>query len=226
MRCLSAAAVKRTQVLVKAAVGSVAYHFCSFTSQQTQDVSVILGSILVQLCQANPRSWDSVEELYHGAKNKANHEPKRPNVGTLEDLISLTTTDFPTTYVFIDAVNEARDTPAIFGSITHLSMRSPSLRIMMSSTEEISHTLTSMPVTTVAIDTEKTLDDIRDFIDVRISHDHGLQSLPELIKKDISSVLQSMANGKYCPQFLYILGFSSRNNTKSAFDGCNVSWIA
>lgn len=204
MRYISSAAIKRTELLTKAIVENIgiAYHFCSFTDPQTQDIQIILGSILIQLCQTSPTSWDSIEELYLAAKRRSHHEPKKPDVKTLEEMVSLATMNTAMTYMFIDAVNEAQQTTVVLDSITRISQKSPSLRVMMSSTKDISQTILPIPVTTIVIEQERIVDDIHDFIVARIDRDEGLRDLPRLIKAEISSRLQNLAYGKYRTHFL------------------------
>lgn len=72
---------------------------------------------------------------------------------------------------------------------------------MMSSTEELSASLGSIPATVVSMKQEELAGDIGRYIDTHLQYD-GLRDLPAVLKDNIRSTLQKRAQG------MHVTGFS------------------
>ena len=56
---------------------ALAFFYCSFTDQGSQDLQNLFGSFLVQLCDCNPTVWKEVEDQYLMRKGPSSHEPRK-----------------------------------------------------------------------------------------------------------------------------------------------------
>ena len=174
----------------------LAYFFCSFTDQETQYPQNVLGSILAQLCDASPTFWKDVEERYRREKPQSQHQPQKLEVHELESLILQVSEKIPTTFLFVDALNESKQSSRILQILLHMIQESTSIRIMMSSTEELSAGLGAIPATIVTMKQEELDSDIARYIDTHLQDDE-LRNLPAVLKENIRSTLQMRAQGMY-----------------------------
>ncbi len=190
----------------------LAYFFCSFTDQQSQEPENILGSILAQLCDANPAFWTRVEERYRSENPQSQHQPQRLHVDKLESLVVDCAKHFSKTILFVDALNESKLSSRIMQVLLQMISKIPSIRIMISSTEELGTGLGPISATVITMDESDLADDIGHYIDTQLQrgddlHD-DLRDLPADIKANIRSTLQKRAQGRYvagpfgliCPQ--------------------------
>ena len=199
----------------------LAYFFCSFTDQQTQDPQNVLGSILVQLCDANPTFWKDVEERYRMRKPRSQHQPQRLEVYELESLILQCSEHFPTTFLFVDALNESRQSSRILQLLVQMIQKCNSIRIMISSTEELSAGLGPIPATIVTMKQEILAGDIARYIDIHLQSNE-LRNLPAVLRESIRSTLQMRAQGMHVANLPR--HFCHNTDCKVASDGYNASW--
>lgn len=180
---------------------SVAYFFCSFTDQQSQDPENILGAILAQMCEANPTFWTKVEEHYHSEKPQSQHEPQMLQVDKLASLILECSKHYSKTFLFVDALSESKSSSRIVQVLLQMISRTTSIHIMISSTEELGAGLGPIPATIVTMDEQELASDIGYYIDTQLQHHDDLQddlrNLPATVKGNIRSTLQERARGRY-----------------------------
>lgn len=201
----SSAATKRVQDRANSHdlhIGS-AYFFCSFTDQQSQDPQNVLGSILAQLCDTNPTFWKDVEERYRKKNPHFQHQPQRLEAYELENLILQCSENITRTFLFVDALNESKQSSKIFQILLQVIQKSTSIQIMVSSTEELSAGLGSIPATIVTVKQEELAGDIGRYINTHLQHDE-LRDLTAVLKETIGSTLQKRAQGRH------VTGFSER----------------
>ena len=188
---LLSAAIKRAQDSLKC----LAYFFCSFTDQDSQDLRNILGSLLIQLCEADPKLWKDVEDQYLKRKGPSPHEPKRMKVREVEQLLTQSTRQLSETLVILDAANESKQSSKILQSLVNLLQEGGSVRIMLSSTEGLDHIFPSRKATLATIEQAKTSQDVGKYIEGCFEDDHKLCDLPAALKDDIKVTLQTRHDG-------------------------------
>lgn len=171
-----------------------------------------MGSILAQLCDANPAFWTRVEERYRSENPQSQHQPQRLHVDKLESLVVDCAKHLSKTILFVDALNESKLSSRIMQVLLQMISKIPSIRIMISSTEELGTGLGPISATVITMDESDLADDIGHYIDTQLQrgddlHD-DLRDLPADIKANIRSTLQKRAQGRYvagpfgliCPQ--------------------------
>ncbi|MCJ1329687.1 hypothetical protein MMC10_006367 [Thelotrema lepadinum] len=203
---LMAAAVNRAQRVDQSSpVPAVAYFFCSFSEQQSQDPGNILGSLIVQLCGDDISFWRSIDEKYHCQENWGRGHDERMKVEDLEELLLLVLARIGPSLIFVDAVNESRDCDSVLNILSKIAEQCTGTRILLSSTEDTairatgvaSSAASSSLVSFVAIQKEANSRDIRTYIDAELSKRDKLCRLPDLLKEEIARKLQKKAGGVF-----------------------------
>jgi len=99
--------------------------------------------------------------------------------------------------LFLDAINESQQSRKMLNLIKDLLRNIPSVRIMMSSTEELDESFEPQGVEVVAMDRGGISRDIQIYIGDWLETDPHLSNLPDSLKAKISSKLQSGNHGVY-----------------------------
>jgi len=100
-------------------------------------------------------------------------------------------------YLFLDAINESQQARKMLNLVKELIQKIPSVRIMMSSTEELDDPFEGQGVEVVAMDRGGISRDIQFYIGAWLENDSHLSTLPQSLKTKISSTLQQGNYGVY-----------------------------
>ena len=196
--CNRSAAVQyaqRNETQVSSGKG-IAYFYCSVTDTVSQEPLNILGSIVVQLCEKYPMFWADIDDRYHRGKAKARYEPAKYELSELESLIGQFSSQLPGILLFLDALNESNKASAVLQSLSRIAGRNSSIRIMMTSTEELDADFGGLKVHRVPVMTANTDHDIFKYIVAYISHNQELSGLPAGLKEDIKWTLLQKSDGR------------------------------
>ena len=204
---LMAAAIDRAhKTKVADSTRIVAYHFCSFSEQLSQDSVNILGSLIVQLCEKDPVIWQWIDQRYYRSQDKsARGSEDKLKTEELVELLVLVLERLGPALFFIDAVNESKEPESLLGILTEIAEKCTSARIMLSSTEEIatrtpdednkgSH---SQLLSFVPIEKEANLKDIRTYVNAELDKRRKLRQLPRSLKTEVAFTLQKKAHGVF-----------------------------
>ena len=153
---------------------ALAYFYCSFTDQDSQDLQNVFGSLLVQLCEANPQIWSEVEEQYLKRKGLSGQEPKRMEFEAIELLLIQCSMQSQETILFLDALNESKQLSKILRKLMGVTRNGCNIRVVMSSTEDIIHNLLSFRATVVTMEPERISRDIAKVVEARLKDDDRL----------------------------------------------------
>ena len=203
---LMAAAVDRAEKADKwSPKPAVAYFFCSFSEQQSQDPGNVLGSLVVQLCGEDPSFWRSIDERYHCQENRGRGHDERLKVEELEEMLISVLAEIGPSFIFVDAVNESKDPNGILSTLSKLTKQSTSTHILLSSTEETAIHVADAAIPSadssligfVPIQKEANSRDIRTYIDAELSKRDNLRRLPDSLKEEIARTLQKKARGVF-----------------------------
>ena len=175
----------------------MAFFYCSFTDQDSQDLQNLFGSFLVQLCDANPELWREVEDQYVKRKGPSAHDPKKMEIEAIRNLIMQCSLQSHNTILFLDALNESKQHSQILSSLSSLTRECLKLRILLSSTEDIIPSLSPQQFTLVSMDAKKIAKDISKVVDSRLEGDNRLCDLPATLKRDIKTTLERGSDGVF-----------------------------
>ncbi|KAI4213641.1 MAG: hypothetical protein LQ351_003865 [Letrouitia transgressa] len=194
---LLAATIQRAQELCRQSAGKkcLAYSFCSFTDQESQVHRNVLGSLLVQLCDAAPRLWQPLVDHYVTRKGSSPHEPKRMEVHEILKYLLQLSKQLPQTFIILDALNESKRADKILQSFLNLLQECGSIRVLISSTEELNIGPVSSFANMVSMKRHDLTLDIATYIDAWLEDDEKLCHLPEVLKEEVKQILLHRCNG-------------------------------
>ena len=194
--CSSAAIAWLESIVPEETRPSVGYFFCSFTDQRSRDVQNILGSLIVQLCDSTPNSWDLIERRYNAASEVSAREPKKLETEDLIDLIVQYSEQARRPVLVVDALNEGKNSLKLLHIFATIVQRSKHLKILVSSTEELSLERIGAPFTLVPMKRAIVDQDISTYVDTRLHKDDVFRILPRALSEEIQVVLSREANGR------------------------------
>ncbi|KAL8826887.1 MAG: hypothetical protein Q9191_003522 [Dirinaria sp. TL-2023a] len=157
----------------------VAFFYCSFSTQETQDIRTIIASLVFQLCEARPALWDDVIEQYLNSKRQLQYAASKMSVEDCMHVLSQGSAKASGTYLFLDAINESRQWRGVLDMIKKLLQTMPSVRIMISSTEELDDPFKAGEAGLVLMDWRKELTRKRTPKEIRKALAHVPKNLAE-----------------------------------------------
>ncbi|MCJ1391753.1 hypothetical protein MMC18_004618 [Xylographa bjoerkii] len=173
------------------------YFFCSFTDQESQDPQNILGSFLAQMYEAHPQLRKDIDARFYEGTGKSHKEPKKLTINEMEDLMVHFSLQLSGTFLFLDALNETKQSSKILQSLVYLAARGARFRIIMSSTEELGVILNSPLIRIVDMKPKDIASDIKEYIKVSLRSNEDLCELPSALKHDIQAILERKAHGMF-----------------------------
>ena len=194
---ISSAAIRQTRVVLETRKEPqpVAFFYCSFSTQETQDVRTILVSLLFQLCKARPALWDDVVEQYLISKHQLQYAASKMSVEECLHVLKQGSGKASGAYLFLDAVNESKQWRAVLDMVKNLLQVMPSVRIMISSTEGLDDPFKAGEAGLVLMGWRTISEDIESYIETTIETDPHLAPLPYKLKLEIRSTLLSNNDG-------------------------------
>ena len=166
-----------------------AYFYCSFSNQETQDIRKVVASLIQQLCDSYPPLWKDVHQQYLTYRGQLDRPADKMPLEEGLTLLNDQCARFGP-YLFIDAINESKQSKELLSMIQTLVVDAPSVRIMVSSTEELGDHFTSKQATIIPMERKSVRRDIQTYIQNYIQCDLFLGLLPNGLKNEIIATLQ------------------------------------
>ena len=174
---------------------SLAFFFCSFTDQDSQDPLNVLGSLLMQVCDMHQELWANIEDVYLERKGPSSQTPKRLQLQELERFLVQSIGQVGETLIILDALNESKHAQRIFQSLMRLLQNDVLARLMISSTENVDLEFSPRQAFVIQIEPRKTCKDIDEYVKAWLNEDYNLCSLPRTLKEEIKCTLQRKNGG-------------------------------
>lgn len=165
----------------------------------SQDPVNLFGSLVVQLCTLYPRFWAKIEDRYHEEVDKGVRHLHRLRLDDLEKILVSILTSLPKVLIFVDALNESKQSAVSLAFLRGLITEVDSLQIMLSSTEELalpSEYVGSM-VSPVSMEPKDVKNDIADYVESWLESNERLKYLDADLKASIRSRLFRRSDGMY-----------------------------
>ena len=175
-----------------------AYFFCSVTDLSSQDPLNLFGSLLVQLCNVDPSLWTDTDSRYREEMDEDPDSSSRLSLSEVEAMLDTTCKKLPKVHIFLDALNETGESASILSTLGRLIRGNENLRIIVSSTEDLSRSITGpvlLPLFTVLMASSLLATDIETYVEFWLSHHEELRNLPSYLKDDIKAKLLLRADG-------------------------------
>ncbi|KAL8715684.1 MAG: hypothetical protein Q9225_006312 [Loekoesia sp. 1 TL-2023] len=193
---LLSAAIERSRAVLKAENSrqALAFFYCSFANQNTQDIRTAIASLLTQLCDTCPHLWREVDQQYRTNKGDLQKPAGRMS---LEEGVSMLirASSKAEAFLFLDALNESKDPTQMLDMVKRLVKESPSVRVMISSTQELNDRLTTTKADIIEMKQREVGRDVQAYIEDRIKHDPRLSVLPGSLKSEIADTLKRDNDG-------------------------------
>jgi hypothetical protein len=181
---------------------ALGYFYFSFSDAEKQNTTVMLGSLIKQLCCRRPNTPQSVQDLGQ-YKEKGQH----PDMKTLEDTLVATIHGFSDVYVVIDALDECPyengERKKLLASICRIYEKTTeNLHLLCTSRREVDIETVMTPL--LAISTNTTIDlliykhavdrDIGFYID-KTFESSDFVDWTKAVKEDARAILIQKADG-------------------------------
>jgi hypothetical protein len=168
------------------------FFYCTQDNAASQQPSNVLGSIVAQIARVKPEIVDFVQNVrnidsggvYHN--NLALHE--------LEHILGQSLVLFDRIYILLDALNETPHAITLINSLSRLSKKQSSLRILMTCTADPPEG-TSALMQVLHLKNEIVDSDIRAYVTYRLDSERIFSTLSPALKDEIGKALDSGANG-------------------------------
>lgn len=100
-------------------------------------------------------------------------------------------------FLFLDALNESKDPTQMLDIVKRLVKESPSVRVMISSTQELNDPFITTEAAIIEMKQMRVRRDVQAYIEDRLKHDPRLSVLPNSLKSEIAFTLQRDNDGMY-----------------------------
>ena len=194
----SSATINRTELQSDEGGNVLTYFFCSFTNAASQDPVNLVGSLLIQLCNIDATLWTGVDARYSKESTKSNTSCEPLSLAEATSMLLEALRKFSKVYIFVDALNESKQSALMFSTLWDLTQEHEGLRVLFSSTEELlvpAVQRASRQLNTVSMTSALVNDDIRLYVQSCLACNDRLRRLPISLKDDIRSKLLFRANG-------------------------------
>ena len=181
---------------------AVAYSFCSFAEQQSQDPKNVLGSLIAQLCNRDPSLWLEINDRYPSREHQEQTRRDILNLEQLLELLYLACEQASSNLILVDAVNESKETEALLECFKNILDHNSSTRILFSSTPEtetqwvhIRGMANQGTVKFTPAQEGANSEDIKRYIGAEMENRRRLRQLPIALKAEITCSLCKNADG-------------------------------
>ena len=179
----------------------VAAFYCDFLSQQEQTISNIVGAILKQLVGRGGIAKD-LREAFQKAKREVGG--RGPRLADLMGMLRAAIASLPQVFICIDAMDEClpKCLPELLESLRDIIRESPNTRIFLTGRPHVGDDIQRYFTKTVVIPISPNMDDIRNYLDMRLDRDPEPEAMSNDLRAHIVRVVlekvSTMCVGSFC----------------------------
>ena len=176
----------------------VAYVYCDFSTQNMQSAGAVMGSVLRQVVGALARIPDEVQKAFERAKRQADGCGLR-----LPEILDMLTKFLPSlkrVFICIDALDEfpTKQRAQLWNSLLSVVRECPTTRLFLTGRPQIRAEVEEyLPRAAYMVTIEPTSDDIRRYIEERLSEDLDKSMIDEGLREEIRRVIPKRVSGMY-----------------------------
>ncbi|KAI1346609.1 hypothetical protein F5Y01DRAFT_321618 [Xylaria sp. FL0043] len=116
---------------------AVAYFFCSYRDETTQDIRNIFSSLASQIARQDTRAFQVLREYYEGLKSHS-HVPGNPSTKSLTDILARMAQSFAQLYIIVDGLDECGDDSSLVAeALSRLAQDTKRITMALLSRNEI-----------------------------------------------------------------------------------------
>ena len=167
---------------------AVAGLYCDFLAQQEQTATNIIGTILKQLVGRGGIP-DYVRETFQ--KGQKEFGGRRPRLADLMGMLKIAVASLPRTYICIDALDEClpKHLPELLESLGDIVRESHRTRIFLTGRPHVGGDIQRYFGNPVVIPVSPNRDDIRNYVEMRLSRDADPEAMSDQLRGDIVRVI-------------------------------------
>ncbi|KAK4969810.1 hypothetical protein LTR66_011675 [Elasticomyces elasticus] len=170
----------------------LAYFYCAFNDDASQDLSTILGSLVAQLSENMPEILDKLKEY----SDKQEDFP----IGVLEETIAIAARSYWRVLLCFDAINESKRSREIAASLERILRVADQIQVLVTCTPELENLFEHLEIsesTVVNMHVEDVAPDINAYVDFRIEKTEALSALSPKGKGEVRNAVVGQADGMF-----------------------------
>ena len=162
--------------------------YCDFLAQQEQTTTNIMGAILKQLVgrEGIPKY---LQEAFQ--KGKKEFGGRGPRLAELMGMLKIAIASLPQVFICVDALDEClpKYLPELLESLRDIVRESPRTRIFLTGRPHVKEDARRYFTEVVVIPISPSLDDIRNYVEMRLSKDAEPEAMSSSLRVDIVRVI-------------------------------------
>jgi len=167
----------------------VACLYYDFLAQQEQTITSVVGAILKQLV-----SWKDIPVCLREAfqQGKMDIGGRGPQLADLMGMLKIAIDSLPQVFICIDALDEClpKHLPGLLESLRDIVEMSSRTRIFLTGRPHLREDIRRYFPNAAAIPIRPNMDDIKNYIEMRLDRDAGPQAMNNKLRADIIRVIQ------------------------------------
>ena len=162
--------------------------YCDFLAQQEQTITNIMGAILKQLVGRGGIP-DDLREAFR--KGKKEFGGRGPRLTDLMRMLKIAIASVPQVFICIDALDEClpKCLPELLESLRDIVRESPSTKIFLTGRPHVGEDARRYFTSAVVIPINPNLDDIRNYLEMRLDRDSEPEAMSNDLRADILRVI-------------------------------------
>ena len=167
---------------------AVAVFYCDFLRQQEQTITNIVGAILRQLLGKGGIPGD-LREAFQEAQTEIGGRGLR--LADLMGMLRVAIASLPQVFICVDALDEClqRCLPELLGSMRDIVRESPTTRIFLTGRPHVTGDIQRYFIKAVVIPISPNIDDIRNYVEMRLDRDPEPEAMSNDLRADIVRVI-------------------------------------
>ena len=168
---------------------AVACLYCDFLAQQEQTTTNMIGAILKQLVGRGDIPSHLREAFREGKREVGGRTLLLPD---LMQMLKINIASLSQVYICIDALDEflPKNLPELLRSLSEIVRESPTTRIFLTGRPHVKDDVQRCFHKVVAIPISPNLDDIRNYLEMRLDRDGELEAMSDSLRADIIRIMQ------------------------------------
>ena len=168
---------------------AVAVFYCDFLSQQEQSITNIMGAILRQLV-AKGGVPDYLRKAFQEAQTEIGGRGLR--LAELIAMLRVAIASLPRVFICVDALDEClpKCLPELLVSLRDIVRESPTTRMFLTGRPHVREDIQRYFIMAVVIPIIPNIDDIRNYVEMRLDRDSEPEAMSNDLRADIVRVIQ------------------------------------
>ena len=163
--------------------------YCDFLSQQEQTIANIMGAVLKQLVVGRGGIPDYLREEFQKGQKEFGGRGLR--LADMIEFLKIAIASLPRVFICLDALDEClpKYLPELLSSLRDIVRESPGTRIFLTGRPHVGEDIQRYFSTVVVIPINPNMDDIRNYVEMRLDMDAEPEAMSNDLRADIARVI-------------------------------------